>query len=150
MHLPGPSFNWSTGHGKGQKGLCFYRAQTPKKSELEASGCPLLTGGGLFLPGTDAGGRPGSSEAARQPPGCLCPWDCLGKNTGVGSHFYPRGSSNSGIEPESPAWQVGSLPSEPPGKPPFLPSLPKSASLIFPISVNGNSILLVLQAQTSQ
>ena len=37
----------------------------------------------------------------------------------VGSHVIPfsRGSSRPGVEPKSPTLQVGSLPSEPPGKP---------------------------------
>ena len=39
----------------------------------------------------------------------LCPWDLLGKNTGVGCHFLLLGIF-SGIEPESPVWQVASLP----------------------------------------
>ena len=44
----------------------------------------------------------------------LCPWDFPGKNIGVGSlgHF-----PDPGIEPLSPALQVGSLLSEPRGKP---------------------------------
>ena len=36
----------------------------------------------------------------------LCPWDFPGKNTRMGCHFFP----DPGIEPLSPALQVGSLP----------------------------------------
>ena len=48
----------------------------------------------------------------------LCPWDSPGKNTGVSCHFLLQGNlltqgSNAGPL----CWQVGSLPSEPPGKP---------------------------------
>ena len=47
----------------------------------------------------------------------LSPWDFLGKNTGVGSHFFSPGNlPNSGMEPRPPALQADSLPSEPPGK----------------------------------
>ena len=69
-----------------------------------------------------------------QPIRILCPWDSLGKNTGVGCHFllqgiFPiQGSNpgllhpspgdlpNPGIKPRSFALQVDSLPSESPGK----------------------------------
>ena len=48
----------------------------------------------------------------------LCPWNYLGKNTGVGSHFLSPGDlPNRFIEPRSPALQTDSLPPEPPGKP---------------------------------
>ena len=45
--------------------------------------------------------------------------DSPGKNTGVDCHALFRGSSQprDQIEPRSPALQVDSLPSEPPGKP---------------------------------
>ena len=48
-----------------------------------------------------------------------CPIDISpGKNTGVSSHSLPQGIlPDSGIEPQSPALQVDSLPSGPPGKP---------------------------------
>ena len=44
----------------------------------------------------------------------LCPWDCPGKNTGVGYHFLPRGifltqGSNPGLRSLL-LWQVDSLP----------------------------------------
>ena len=39
----------------------------------------------------------------------LCPWDFLGKNTGVDSHALLQGS-NPGLN-----WQAGSLPLTPPG-----------------------------------
>ena len=48
----------------------------------------------------------------------LCPWNSLGKNTGVGSHFLSLGDlPNALIEPRSPALQKDSIPYEPPGKP---------------------------------
>ena len=84
------------------------------------------------------------------PPGCLCPWDCLGKNTGVGSHFYPRGSSQLRDWTRGSCLAGGFFTIWATWEAPFLPSRSKSASLIFHISVNGNSILLVLWAQTSQ
>ena len=44
--------------------------------------------------------------------------DSPGKNTGVGYHALLQGIfPNPGIKPGSPALQVDSLPSEPPGKP---------------------------------
>ena len=45
----------------------------------------------------------------------LCPWNSPGKNTGVSCHSLLQGIFK--IEPGSPELQVGSLPSEPPGKP---------------------------------
>ena len=53
-----------------------------------------------------------------QPARLLCPWDYLGKNTGVGYHFllqgiFPTQGSNSGL----PALQEDSLLSEVQGKP---------------------------------
>ena len=48
---------------------------------------------------------------------CLCPWTSPGKNTGVGSDFLIQGDlPDPGIEPESPALEMDSLPFEPPGK----------------------------------
>ena len=48
----------------------------------------------------------------------LCPWNSPGKSTGVGSHsLLPGGLPDLGFEPKSQVLQVGSLPSEPPGKP---------------------------------
>ena len=47
----------------------------------------------------------------------LCPWNSPDKNTGVGCHLpLPGDNPNPGIEPESPALQVNSLPSKPPRK----------------------------------
>ena len=44
--------------------------------------------------------------------------DSPGKNTGGGCHFLLQGNfPDPGIKPGSPALQVDSLPSEPPGKP---------------------------------
>ena len=45
----------------------------------------------------------------------LCPWDSPGKNTQVGCHASSGDHPNPGIEARSPASQVDSLPSEPPG-----------------------------------
>ena len=55
-----------------------------------------------------------------QPTRVLCPWDFLGRNTGVGCHFllqgiFPTQGSNS----RSPASRADALPSEPPGKPTY-------------------------------
>ena len=48
----------------------------------------------------------------------LCPWNSPGKNTGVGCHFLLQGIfPTQGWNPRLPAWQVDSLPTEPPGKP---------------------------------
>ena len=49
----------------------------------------------------------------------LCPWDYLGKNTGVGYHFLLQGEGlpDLGIEPGSPALRADSLLTKPPGKP---------------------------------
>ena len=53
----------------------------------------------------------------------LCPWDFLGKSTGVGCHFLFQGDlPNQGNEPRSPALQADSFPSEPPGKPDYYKS----------------------------
>ena len=52
------------------------------------------------------------------PPGSSVHGNSPGKNTGVGCHAVLQGNvPNPGIEPRSPALQVDSLPSEPPGKP---------------------------------
>ena len=54
------------------------------------------------------------------PPGSsiLCPWDFPSKNTDVGCHFFLQVIfPDPGIKPRSPALQVDSLPTEPPGKP---------------------------------
>ena len=51
----------------------------------------------------------------------LCPWDVLGKSTGVGCHFLLQGIFPSqGSNPHLLCllhWQVDSLPTEPSGKP---------------------------------
>ena len=48
----------------------------------------------------------------------LCPWDSLGKNTGVGSHSLLQGvHPDGGTEPESLALKADSLPSEQSGRP---------------------------------
>ena len=55
------------------------------------------------------------------PPGFLCPWNSLGKDTGMGSHSRRSPSPGDLPDPEIklgfPALQAYSLPSEPPGKP---------------------------------
>ena len=45
------------------------------------------------------------------------PWDSPGQNTGVGSLYLLQNLPNPGIKPRSPALEVDSLPTEPPGKP---------------------------------
>jgi len=51
-----------------------------------------------------------------------------GKNTGVGSLFpFPEEVTDPSMEPESPEWQVDSLPAELPGKPPVGTSGEESA-----------------------
>ena len=51
-------------------------------------------------------------------PWILCPWNSLGKNSGVGCHSLLWGNlPDPGIKPRFPALQVDSLLSEPPGKP---------------------------------
>ena len=53
-----------------------------------------------------------------QPARLLCPWDFLGKNTGVGGHFLLQGDlPDPGNELISPALAGGSFYHEPPGKP---------------------------------
>ena len=49
----------------------------------------------------------------------LCPWNSLGKNTGMDNHslHFSRVFPDLGIKPRSPALQEDSLLSEPPGKP---------------------------------
>ena len=51
----------------------------------------------------------------------LCPWNSLGKNTGVDCHSLLQGIfPDPGIEPGSPALQADSLPSEPPERVTFV------------------------------
>ena len=50
------------------------------------------------------------------PPGSSVHGDFPGKNTGLGCLAPPGDLTNPEIEPRSPALQVDSLPSEPPGK----------------------------------
>ena len=55
-----------------------------------------------------------------QPARLPCPWTSPGQNTGVGSQYFspsPGGLPNPWTEPRSPALQMDSSPSEPPGKP---------------------------------
>ena len=52
------------------------------------------------------------------PIGLYSPWNSPGQNAGAGSlSLLPGHLPNPGIKPRSPALQVDSLPSEPPGKP---------------------------------
>ena len=58
-----------------------------------------------------------------QPARLLCPWDSLGRNTGVGCHallqeIFPTQGSNLGLL-RLLHWQVDSLPLAPPGKSPY-------------------------------
>ena len=63
------------------------------------------------------------------PPGSSVHGASPGKNTGVGCHSLLQGVfPHPGIEPGSPAVQVDSLPSEPPGK----PSYPSQAHRLAP------------------
>ena len=56
-------------------------------------------------------------QSRLQPARLLCPQNSSGKNTGVGCHALLQGIfSDPRIELRSPALQVDSLPSEPPGK----------------------------------
>ena len=48
-----------------------------------------------------------------KPPGSFVPWNSPGKNRGMDSHFLLQGIPDPEIEPEFPALQVDSLPSEP-------------------------------------
>ena len=56
-------------------------------------------------------------QSRLQPARLLFPWNSPGKNTGVGCHALLQGIfPDPGIKLRSPALQVDSLPSEPPGK----------------------------------
>ena len=72
----------------------------------------------------------------------LCPWDSLGKNTGVGCHALLQGNlPNPGIESKSlmpPAWQGRSLPLVTPGKPNDMSHFKKTtlALLIYAAAVS--------------
>ena len=65
----------------------------------------------------------------------LCPWDFFfvhGKNAGVGCHFLlPGDLPDPGTGPVTPALQVDSLPSEPPGKP--------RERTVFTVNETGNT-----------
>ena len=53
----------------------------------------------------------------KQPIRLLCPWDFLGKDTGVGCHCLPQEIfPDPGIEPQSPALKADFLPTELQGK----------------------------------
>ena len=70
----------------------------------------------LFLPSIFPGIRVFSSESVLHIKwskyGFLCPWDSLGKNTGVDCHAVLQGIFSYLLQ-----WQAGSLPLVPPGKP---------------------------------
>ena len=66
----------------------------------------------------------------------LCPWDFLGKNTGVGCHLLVQGSSWSRIKSASPALAGGFFTAEPPKKSGFIYS--RAYMVILSVSVpNG-------------
>ena len=52
-----------------------------------------------------------------QPASLLRPWDCPGKNTGVGCHALLQGTFRTLSLFCLPHWRAGSLPLAPPGKP---------------------------------
>ena len=61
------------------------------------------------------------------PPGLLCPWDFLGKNTGVGCHFLLQGIfPTQGLNLSLLHWQMDSLLSKPPEK-----SLKKTTTTVY-------------------
>ena len=64
-------------------------------------------------------------------PGPLCPWDSPGRNTRVGCHALLRNLPDRGRSPGSPSLQVGSLPTETPGKPRTAIILSKSVGQDF-------------------
>ena len=65
---------------------------------------------------SDDGNACGPRGHGAQPTKLLCPWDSLGKNTGVGCHFLLQGNlPDPGTEPGYPALRANSLPSKPPG-----------------------------------
>ena len=76
----------------------------------------------------------------------VCPWNSLGKNTGVGKcHSLLQGDfSEPGIEPRSPALQADSLPSELRGKPNKLPKGYAVRALRGEIHQGNPEVLLLL------
>ena len=79
--------------------------------------------------------RPHELESTR----LLCPWNSSGKNTGVDCHFLLQGIfPTQGWNPcllHLLHWQADSLPSKPPGKPPFSKALAKTKSAWHQASV---------------
>ena len=77
------------------------------------------------------------------PPGSFCLWNSPGKNTVVGSHSLLQGNlPNPGIKPASPALQMDSSPSEPPGKPPEESAISQIPVLLVTLSyltLKGNT-----------
>ena len=87
-----------------------------------ATGFPFITHGSPLTPLCSACCMLSRVRLCGTPPWTvparlLCPWDSPGKNTGVGCHFPPQGSSQPRDQTLSPAWQAGSSPSKPPGSP---------------------------------
>ena len=75
-----------------------------------------------------------------QPARPLCPWDSLGKNTGVGCHSLLQGVfSNQGSNFRLHALQADSLPCEPPGNPlPLVEATGKSLPMGTSVRSNAN------------
>ena len=80
----------------------------------------------LGRPGSDLGGTYSTARSCPtlydpmdwSPPALLCPWNSLGKNTGVGFHFLLQGIfPTRGIEPMSPELASRFLTTEPPREP---------------------------------
>ena len=64
-----------------------------------------------------------------RPHGLYSPWNSPGQITGVCSLFSQVDLPNPGIEPRSPALQVGSLPAEPQGEGMVVQDYPSESSL---------------------
>ena len=82
-------------------GFFFFSYFIPKTSTISGTCCAVLSHVQLFVTPVDC-----------SPPGSSVHRDSPGKNTGVGCHALLQGNL-----PWSPALQMGSLLSEPPGKP---------------------------------
>ena len=84
-----------------------------------------------------------------QPTRLLCPWNSLGKNTGVGGHFllqriFPTQGSNLSLL--HCRWI---LTTEPPGKPSYTRYISSLFTIVSPIghSLSGSSVHGILQAR---
>ena len=72
----------------------------------------------------------------------LSPWDCPGKNTGVGCHTLLQGDLHDlGIAAKSPSLQAGSLPSELPGKPQDILSKHYIRRIIKMLGIRGDGVI---------